>query len=64
MGGITESTLALCDRIIEAATTFIDKVDSGRAKSIATYNDMVGLRAEAQLLKDAIQSVSGGPSHD
>lgn len=61
MGGITLASAALCDAVIAAADLFIAKVDSGRAKSIATYNDMKNLKAQAELLKDAIEAVNGGP---
>lgn len=64
MGGITLASAALCDAVIAAADTFIAKVESGRARSVATYSDMKNLKAQAELLKDAIAAVNGGPVHE
>jgi hypothetical protein len=47
--------VALANSVIVIANKFINKVESGRARSKETYADMLSLRAEVYQLKRAIE---------
>ena len=45
---------SLANSVIAVANKFIAKVESGRARSVETYADLQHLKAEAELIKQAI----------
>jgi hypothetical protein len=48
-------TLALCNYAVTVADKLIEKVESGRARSVETYADMKILKRQAERLRDQLE---------
>lgn len=50
----SKATITFCDTVIGVADKFINKVDTGKARSVETYSDLKLLKDLAKLLKNVI----------
>lgn len=48
--------VGLCNSIIMVADKFIEKVKSGKARSVETLDDLIKLKSEAMLIKSRLTS--------
>lgn len=50
----TKKAISLANSVIMVANKFINKVETGRARSKETYSDLLKLKAEAIMLKNEL----------